>query len=107
MRVALRVGAVTDRSRVTEGAGAITESSWIPLRVYSRTAFGAGAIKVVVRVGSVRVERNPSVGGGPGLGLIASRFATASREAGSLRLGASTTFGTSDPPRAIRMVWVR
>ena len=52
-------------------------------------------------------ERNPSAGGGPGSGLIANRFATASREAGSFTLGASTMRGSKEPPRAILMVWVR
>jgi len=46
-------------------------------------------------------------GGGPAFGLMASRFATASREDGSFRFGASTIFGTRDPPRAILMVCVR
>ena len=59
------------------------------------------------RLGVLRVERTPSTGGGPGFGLTASRLATASLDCGSRRLGASTTFGVSEPPRAILMVWVR
>jgi hypothetical protein len=59
---------------------------------------------MVARLGDVRDDRNPSDGGGPGFGLIANKFATASWDGGSFRLGASTTRGTSEPPRAILIV---
>jgi len=59
---------------------------------------------LALRFGAERDERRPCDGGGPGFGLTASKLATASRDAGSLRLGASTTRSTSDPPRAILMV---
>ena len=68
---------------------------------------GAGAITFAGRLGAVRDECRPSEGGGPGFDLNASKFATAAFEEGSLRLGASTTCGASELPRATRMVWVR
>lgn len=68
---ALREGAVRDRFAETLGAGGMT---------------------LVARVGPACAERNPSAGGGPGMDLKARRLATASDEAGSFRLGASTTF---------------
>ena len=59
------------------------------------------------RFGAERTERIPSTGGGPGSGRMASKFATATCDGGSFRLGASTTLGTSEPPRATLMVCVR
>jgi hypothetical protein len=100
-------GAVCGRSRETFGAGGITDSTERPLRVKSRVTSGAGATTFAGKFGTLRDERMPCDGGGPGFGLIASRLATASRDAGSFRFGASTTLATSDPPRAILMVWVR
>jgi hypothetical protein len=68
---------------------------------------GEGGMALVVgRNGVVRVERRPSAGGGPGLGLNASRFATAESECGRLTLGASTTFSAGCSPRTTRIVWV-
>ena len=105
---ALRVGAARDLSEERLGAGGTTESSVTPLRDFSRGMLnGAGAITLAGKLGAVSAECNPSAGGGPGLDLNASRLATAPVDEGSLRLGASTTLGVSEPPRATRMVWVR
>lgn len=87
------------------GAGATTELSVSPLRDRSRVTFtGAGAITFNGRLGAVSAERTPSNGGGPGLDLKASKFATAAVEEGSLRLGASTTCDARELPRATRIV---
>ena len=104
--VALRLGAERNGSRCTDGDGAITLSSCTPLRVTSRMTFGAGATTGVGIVRLARLERIPSEGGGPALGLMASRLATASCDEGSFRSGASTTCCASALPRAILMVWV-
>ena len=86
------------------GGGAITVgASGVAMRILSRETFGAGGMMLGVsmsdlrlaaefssgeggatliagRVGAVRLERRPSAGGGPGLGLKASRLATAESE---------------------------
>ncbi len=105
---AFRAGAERDRSAETFGAGGTTELRVRPLRDWSRAMLaGAGAITLAGRLGAVREECRPSAGGGPGTDLKARRLATAPGEEGSLRSGASTTFGASDTPRATLMVWVR
>ena len=45
-------------------------------------------------------ECTPSIGSGPGFDFSASKLATEPVEAGSLRLGASTTLAASELPRA-------
>jgi hypothetical protein len=101
----LRDGAERERSGEMLGAGETTELLRVtPLRERSRATLGAGAITLAARLGALREECKPSDGGGPGMDLNFSRLATASGEEGSLRLGASTTFGVSEAPRATRMV---
>ena len=53
------------------------------------------------------LEWSPDVGGGPGVRLIASRFATGRSDLGIFSLGTSTTFSVGELPRATRMVCVR
>jgi len=101
-------GAVRALSRERLGAGGTTELRVKPPRDRSRaTLAGAGATTFAGRLGRVREACSPSDGGGPGTGLNARRLATASMEAGSFKLGASTTFGVRELPRATRMVCVR
>jgi len=124
-------GAVSVRSRDTFGAGAITLefnagatsrcSDWTfgaggtiaafsvgELRACSReTLFAAGATTFSERRGATREERRPSADGAPGAAFMAKRLATSALEEGSLRLGASTTLGASEAPRATRIVCVR
>jgi len=100
-----RAGRLRELAAAILGAGGTTEFSETPRRDWSRdTLTGAGAITFAGRLGAVREECSPSVGGGPGFGLKASKLATAPVEEGSLRLGASTTLGVSELPRATRMV---
>jgi hypothetical protein len=118
-------------SRFTSGAGAITGAFTVGKdRVLVCETSGAGAITLAMRLSGLRVkvefnsgvggttlgvgnagaakdERKPSVGGGPGTGLIASRLATDASARGRLSFGASTTFSVGAVPRATRMVWVR
>ena len=104
----VRAGAMSARSPETLGDGGITGKLKAgELRLRSLATLGAGAITLVGRLGRVKEECRPSAGGSPGVGLIASKFATAPAEDGNLRSGASTTRGASEPPRATRMVWER
>ena len=107
--VLLIAGAVRELLEETLGAGWTTEVLRArATRDWSRTKLGgAGAITFEGRLGPVSGECKPSDGGGPGMDLKASRLATALVEDGSLRLGASKTFGVSEVPRATWMVWVR
>lgn len=77
----------------------------LALRAFrSEFSSGVGATGVTVgRVGAMREERKPSVGGGPGVGLKASRLATAASECGRLIWGASTIFSLGLLPRATRI----
>ena len=117
-------------SRATSGAGA-TSVGFIDgvLRVLACVTSGAGGATLVDRLwprlsearnsgeggtgfmggssGALSFERMPSVGGGPGFGLMASRFATAESLRGRLILGASTTVSVSRSPRATRMACER
>ncbi len=99
---AFRDGADRDLSEEMLGAGGTTELRSSAARDLPRVAFtGGGAITLTGRLGATREECKPSEGGGPGLAAFkASRLATAPAVAGSLRLGASTTLGASEPPRA-------
>src|SRR5579863_3698742 len=99
-------GAIRIRSRETLGAGGITAPNETAARDRSVVRLGAGATTLDGRFGWVREERNPSVGGGPASGRIASRFATGPADGASLIFGASSTFSTSEPPRATLMVCV-
>ena len=123
--------AVRILSRETFGAGGTTaELKACEVRVLACETSGAGGTILGVRLlaarlddefnsgeggtaliagstGAVSVERSPSVGGGPGLGLNASRLATAESECGRLSLGASTIFSLGLSPRATRIVCVR
>jgi hypothetical protein len=77
------------------------------IRFESRVTSGGGAtIASFDRSGAVLDDFNPSDGGGPGIDLIATRFATAAFETGSFKSGASTTFSTGELPRATRIVWL-
>src|SRR5579862_2569621 len=107
--VSVIAGALRELLEETVGAGWTTEVLRArAARDWSRTMLeGAGAITFDVRLGEVREECKPSDGGGPGMDLTARRLATGFGEEGSLTLGASTTFGTSEVPRATWMVWVR
>jgi hypothetical protein len=96
------------RSAALEGGGATT-----PLfkrgidRSSSRITSGGGATIAFFESDGVGVAAfKPSAGGGPGMDLKASRFATGARDMGKLRLGASTTFSLREVPRATRMVCV-
>lgn len=123
-----KAGAVSVRSRDTFGAGAMTLefnagvasrcSDWTlgtiaafsvgELRACSReTLLSAGATTFSERRGATREERRPSADGAPGAAFMANRLATSALEEGSLRLGASTTLGASEAPRATRIVCVR
>jgi hypothetical protein len=95
-------------SRCASGAGGITLAFNIgALWVLSLRTSGLGAIAVSARLGARNEDFNPSAGAVPGIGLKASKFATAESDCGSFNLGASTTFSRTDSPRATRMVWVR
>lgn len=97
---AFRAGAVRDLLADTVGAGGTTEFRLRLVRDCSRvTLSGAGGITFAGRLGATSAECRPSVGGGAGFDLKASRLATAVEDAGSLRSGASTTFWASDGPR--------
>jgi hypothetical protein len=55
--------------------------SMLDLRLADEFSSGEGATTLIAgRVGAGRAERRPSAGGGPGLGLKASRLATAESE---------------------------
>jgi hypothetical protein len=82
-----------------------------PLRDRSRaTLVVAGATTLAGKLGAIWEECRPSAEGALGTpGCTATdrkarRLATAPVEAGSLRLGASTTFWASEEPRATLMV---
>ncbi len=101
MIVGSRDGATSACSDRTSGAGGTTAAFRAgAVRDLFEETLGAGAITLAGRLGAVREECRPSAGGGPGLALKASRLATAPMEDGSLRSGASTTLGASEPPRA-------
>src|SRR5215472_3107132 len=95
------------RGVMFEGGGAMMELARLGVERLSRVVSGGGAIAFFNSSGVVCVDFTPSVGGGPGLLLKASRFATGSFEMGSFKSGASTTFSTDWLPRATRIVWVR
>lgn len=102
---AFRTGADRDLFEEILGAGGMTASKVSEARDWSRVRLEGGAITLAGSLGATRVECRPSEGGGPGLAgavlaLKASRLATASAVDGSLRSGASTTLGASEPPRA-------
>ena len=129
--VEFKAGAVSVRSRDTFGAGAMTLefnagatsrcSDWTlgaggtiaafrvgELRACSREILlAAGATTFSERRGATKEERRPSADGAPGAAFMANKFATSELEEGSLTLGASTTFGASEAPRATRIVCVR
>ncbi len=124
-------------SAVTFGAGAITVDVIAALRRVSCTTSGAGATTLAARLACLRLAELasllrsgaggtgatfarafesagaaslaciPSAGGGPGIGLNASRFATAESLCGKFTLGASTMVSPGLSPRATLMVWVR
>jgi hypothetical protein len=100
-------GAMSTRSREALGAGWITDPSETAVCGRSLVRLGTGAITLDGRLGALREDRMPSVGGGPASGRIASKFATAAAEGASLSRGASRTFSTIEPPRATLIVWVR
>jgi hypothetical protein len=121
--VALRI-----LSRVTSGAGATIGAFTVGSeRVFACETSGAGATTLAVKLSDLRVnaefnsgvggstrgvgnaganrdERNPSDGGGPGIGLNARRLATDESERGKFNFGASTTCSDGLEPRATRMV---
>lgn len=109
--VEFKVGEVRLLERETSGAGGMTPAVKVfDLRLPVSFSSGEGAITFIAiagGVGAVRVERKPSDGGGPALGLNASRLATEASECGKFTLGASTTFSLGLSPRATRMVCVR
>ena len=74
--------AVRILSRETFGAGGMMLGvSMLDLRLADEFSSGEGATTLIAgRVGAGRAERRPSAGGGPGLGLKASRLATAESE---------------------------
>src|SRR5580704_3596372 len=82
---------ITSRRRSAEAfaGGGITELFSLGVaRFSSRITSGGGAtIAPFDKTGGVLEERNPSEGGGPGMGLSAIRFATAAVETGSFRFG--------------------
>jgi hypothetical protein len=97
---AFSAGAVRDRSADTLGAGGTTEFRLMLVRDCSRVTLSwAGGITFAGRLGATSAECRPSVGGGAGFDLKASRLATDVEDAGSLRSGASTIFGASEAPR--------
>jgi hypothetical protein len=102
-------GALRGLVRPTSGAGGTMLAVKLPaVRLAAAFNSGEGGTALIAgSSGAVREERNPSAGGGPGLVLNASRFATAESECGRLILGASTTFSLGLSPRATRMVCVR
>ena len=65
---------------------------------------GVGAIAASLIAGARSDDLSPSAGATPGIGLNASRLATAESDWGSFSLGASTTLSRRDSPRATRMV---
>src|SRR5690348_14486452 len=67
---------------------------------------GVGGITALLIAGSARDHLKPSAGGGPGIGLKASRLATAASDFGKLTFGASTTFSRTRSPRATRIACV-
>lgn len=103
---AFKVGAVRIASGETSGAGGITVLIAMDLRDWSREmSAGAGAITLPARLLARNDDCSPSDEGGArfafaGALLRASKFATASLEAGIFRSGASTILGESAPPRA-------
>jgi len=129
--VEFKAGAVSVRSRDTFGAGAMTLEfnagatsrcsdctlgaggtiaafSVGELRACSReTLLAAGETTFSESRGATRDDRRPSADGAPGAAFMANRLATSALEEGSLRLGASTTLGASEAPRATRIVCVR
>src|SRR5208282_684507 len=113
--VGFEAGEVRVLACETSGAGGtIVFARLVALRLGDGFEFssGEGGTGRIVgsaggRFGATREERNPSAGGGPGLGLKARRLATAASECGRLILGASTTLSLALSPRATRMVWVR
>jgi hypothetical protein len=123
--------ALRNWSRFTSGAGAITGLFTVGSERWSvLETSGVGAIAFAVRLfglrvraefnsgvggttvgtgkaGAARVDRSPSAGGGPGIDLNASRFATDESDRGRFSFGASTTFSVGAAPRATRIVCVR
>ena len=95
-------------SRCASGVGGMTFAFNIGARcALSLRTSGVGATAASVIAGTRNEDFRPSAGAGPGIGLNASRLATAESDCGSFSLGASTTFSRSDSPRATRIVWVR
>ena len=107
--LALKVGEVRVAVFDTSGAGAMmVVVRVLAVRLADELRSGEGGTALIAgRVGAVREERKPSAGGGPGLGLIASRLATAESECGRFMRGASATFSRGCSPRTTRMVCVR
>src|SRR5450755_107484 len=106
---AFNVGELRVLARETSGAGGtMLGVRLFAARLADEFNSGEGATTFIAgKTGAVSVERGPSAGGGPGLGLNASRLATAESECGRFSLGASTIFSLGLSPRATRMVWVR
>jgi len=104
---ALIEGDARNLSRRTSGLGGTTASRTGAVSILSRCTSGLGATAISDRSGARKLDLNPSAGGGPGIGLYASRLATAALDCGNFRLGASTTFSCSRSPRATRITWVR
>src|SRR5215831_192756 len=104
----LKSGVLREFAFATSGAGGTTLAvTFGCLRVSAEFNSGEGATTLGVgNAGATNCDRNPSAGGGPGIGFTASKFATES-ECGRFSLGASTTLSDGRSPRATRIVCVR
>jgi hypothetical protein len=110
--VALFIASDRRASRVTScatsGAGAIALTPSAGRLRFAEPTSGAGATTATFgTTGATSLACMPSAGGGPGIGLNASRFATAESLFGKFTFGASTIVSPAFVPRATLIVCVR
>lgn len=106
---ALNAGVLRVFTWATSGAGATTFAvKPFCLRLDAEFTSGEGGTGLTAgNLGATSDDWSPSAGGGPGIGLKASRLATAESLCGRFNLGASTIISPGLSPRATLIVCVR